>query len=386
MNSIQLYSAIGLISDDLISEAEESEKKVNIINRITATGAIAACFILITVFGIRSLHNGKNDIVSYSISETISVTATNETTTQAASKSEGIAITNETETSLMTVVEPSVEAQTSQTTKETTAEIETATQVTSEKGNTATAVTQSDTVYTQTETQQTGIPELAFIPRWDSMTVADQFNNFSYNGTVYYTGSKKIFGDNEVGELLSMSESTGYDIYEDKDYTIKCGVYSIKGISPECAVAVKYEGYDEYYPAQNQYYYPETLGDLINDLNLRENLSFGSIYYSFWKDGIIANGNYIMMVYTLPDPAVIWDLLLSDTSLKNEGDEHYTASDMSISIDIDKLGVKNISLAVNDDGYLQTNILATGKSFYIGKDKIEAFIDYVLTYGDGALY
>jgi len=41
--------------------------------------------------------------------------------------------------------------------------------------------------------------------------------------------------------------------------------------------------------------------------------------------------------------------------------------------------MKNV--AVDADGYLQTNILDTAKVFFIGKDKAQAFVDYVTTNG-----
>ena len=54
---------------------------------------------------------------------------------------------------------------------------------------------------------------------------------------------------------------------------------------------------------------------------------------------------------------------------------------MDINIDVALLGQRNISLAVNGDGYLQTNIFDRAKSFYLGRDKIEEFINYVLENG-----
>ena len=49
----------------------------------------------------------------------------------------------------------------------------------------------------------------------------------------------------------------------------------------------------------------------------------------------------------------------------------------TFTVDVPLLGYKNISLGVTEDGYIVTNILDTGKAFYIGKDKTEAFIKYV---------
>ena len=185
----------------------------------------------------------------------------------------------------------------------------------------------------------------------------------------------------ETSELIGRTTSSGYDGYEDKTYTINCEVYSLKSISDKCAVAVKYEGHDGYYPFRNPYYEPSTLGDLIIDLNLRDNLVFNRIHYGYFEDDI-----YVSLVYSLPDYSVIWDLLLSDTALKNEGDMHdgvpfMGVPIMDISVDVNVIGYKNISLAGTADGYLQTNILDTGKTFFIGTDKVQVFIDYVKTNG-----
>ena len=59
-------------------------------------------------------------------------------------------------------------------------------------------------------------------------------------------------------------------------------------------------------------------------------------------------------------------------------DQMWLTRKMSISIDIPALGYENISLAVTEEGYLTTNILATGKAFYIGEEKVDAFVEYVL--------
>ena len=73
-------------------------------------------------------------------------------------------------------------------------------------------------------------------------------------------------------------------------------------------------------------------------------------------------------------------MLLSDRELKNVKDYdsmNFGKELISVSINIELLGYENISLAVTDEGYVTTNILATGKAFYIGKEKAEEFYKYV---------
>ena len=73
-------------------------------------------------------------------------------------------------------------------------------------------------------------------------------------------------------------------------------------------------------------------------------------------------------------------MLLSDYSLTNTSltNNNYKNPLMSISSDIEALGIENVSLAVNDEGYIQTNILGTAKTFYIGEEKVNNFIDYFI--------
>ena len=130
-----------------------------------------------------------------------------------------------------------------------------------------------------------------------------------------------------------------------------------------------------YYVCRNSHYKPETLGQFMNDLSLKENLTF-----VFFGGTQMKNGKDICDVeYTNVDKAKVWKLLFSDTVAKAAKDydsmNFETAAD--IAIDLKLLGYENISLAVTRDGYLTTNILDTGKAFYIGKPAAEKFLSYL---------
>lgn len=226
--------------------------------------------------------------------------------------------------------------------------------------------------------------EISVVKPWEQLSLREKYNNVKWNNQSYYVGGGKI-DEITINNKLGSITAIGVDeLNNHKKHSIKCDVYSIKSVSSQCIVAIKYQGYKGYYPFINSCYTPATLGDFIKDLNLKENLIINNkIYYSYWKDDVIAPGNYITMAYSLPDPSVIWDLLLSDASIKNSGDEHYTNSLMDVSIDIKITGEKNAALSVNEDGYLQTNILGTGKSFYIGKKNVNEFVKYVKKHGSG---
>lgn len=222
--------------------------------------------------------------------------------------------------------------------------------------------------------------ELAVLPDWEDMKLYEQYSEVSLGEITYSVRSAEI-PEEQVGDRLGDFTAKGW--CEEEEREIKAELFEISGISGKCAVAVRYEGTGEYYAAVNSYYRPETLGQLIDDLSLRENLTFGSIYYEFRKP---ISGDYATAVFDGADSTKIWDMLLADTSCQNEYDELSPAEygkvlDISVSVPI--LGYENISISVREKGYIMTNILDTGKLFCIGEENTEAFISYVLNDCDG---
>ncbi|MCL2298818.1 MAG: hypothetical protein FWC27_01570 [Firmicutes bacterium] len=227
-------------------------------------------------------------------------------------------------------------------------------------------------------------PELATIPSWDSRTIAEKFPSIAWNATEYVTSSNTSIPSGQIGSLLGKYRATGHDYSQSSqpEYQADCEIYSIRNISSACAVAVKFAGTAIYLPYMNVDYRPGTLGNLIDDLNLRENLRFNNKIYYDYREG----EEFVQMEYSLPDPSVIWTMLLSDTSLKNVASMSNPGIDlavMSCSIDVNVIGQRNIALSVTENGYLTTNILATEKRFFIGKDAVNRFVAYVQEHGSG---
>lgn len=191
---------------------------------------------------------------------------------------------------------------------------------------------------------------------------------------------------NYIEKELEKSVLTGHDTYTDTNYTKNATLYKIKTISQECAIAVQFEGTTEYYSYINAYYRPETLEEFINDLNLKEIISFGSIWYNHTYDAGEGVLGFDMIEFPEVDDDIIWQMLFSDTTLQNEFSDNnnnmYPAL-MSVSVDIPLLGYKNISAWVTETGYLVTNILETGKGFYIGEENVQKFVDYIIQNYEG---
>lgn len=239
----------------------------------------------------------------------------------------------------------------------------------------------------EVKTDKTTTSETAIVPKWNEMSISQQFGEVEYNNNKYSSRIAKISKDNII-KNIGNATLTGYDTYTETTYSKKGDLYSIKGIAEKCAIAVKFEGDTDYYVYVNSYYRPKTLGEFIEVLNLKDNICFGTIYYNYWdKD---SEENIDVEFYDV-DNEIIWNKLFSNLNLENIYSDNDTgkytserfSQSISISVDIPLLGYKNISVSLTDKGYMLTNILDTGKGFYIGEDKVKEFLEYIKENYDG---
>ena len=214
-------------------------------------------------------------------------------------------------------------------------------------------------------------------PKWEEKTIWQQFRDFERLAIGTYTVRDITVDKAMVEEYLEDVNLHGYDIYTETGHDIVGKVYRIKGINPNCAVALQYPDRTDYFPATCSKYVPATLGQFIDDLNLREHLRVGTVYHSYRdKNDTIHDKEYAGLTVEK-----VWEMLLFDDALRNEYDEknwqnHFNTK-ISIRIDMPLLGYENISISLSENGYLRTNLLDTEKLFYIGEDKVDAFMEYV---------
>lgn len=224
---------------------------------------------------------------------------------------------------------------------------------------------------------------VAVLLPWDKMSIYQQFPSVKYGSNNYASKNVEISED-MITEKLGNATLTGKDDITGTKYTENAELYAIKGLSNECVIALKFVNMSQYYVYRNIEYKPSTLGQLIEDLNLKETLSFETVYYNY--DYVNENGDEQKekVEFSDVDDDVIWNMLFDDLSLKNVyEDKEWPESVMSISVNISVIGYKNISVALSKDGYLTTNILDSGKCFYIGEDKVQEFINYVVKNCEG---
>lgn len=229
------------------------------------------------------------------------------------------------------------------------------------------------------EKSQSVTSEVYILPHWDEMTVSMQYFEFSWNGGKYSSRVIEIPSSDIEKPLEQTLTLTGTDEYANKQYQIQASLHKIKGISSNCAVAVKFEGDEAYYPYINYTYHPETLGQFIEDLSLKDTLYFNNLTCEItYAENITVEPNDA-------DRLEVWEMLFSDLTAKSA--ENFDSMNFrevaNISVDISRLSYSNISVAVTEDGYITTNILDTGKAFYVGEEVTSRFIDYIRTHPNG---
>lgn len=216
--------------------------------------------------------------------------------------------------------------------------------------------------------------EVWYEPHWEDKPIWQQFPQFDRFEMGSYTVRDITIDKTMVEDYLENVNLHGYDIYTETGYDIVGKVYRIKGINPDCAVALQYPGRTDFFPATCSTYTPATLGQFITDLSLREHLRVGTVYHSYHD----ADGTYHDKEYAGLTTEKVWDLLLCDTSLPNVAGQSITwKHKISVRIDMPLLGYENISISLSENGYLRSNLLDTEKLFYIGEDKVDAFLAYV---------
>lgn len=219
------------------------------------------------------------------------------------------------------------------------------------------------------------VSEVWVIPKWDEMSMVEKFGEVEFGGE-RYNGS--AFTGFERGEYLGTAVLSGYDVYEEKSYTANAGVYSTVGISTKCAVVVAFDTGEEYV-YRNTWYKPATLGEFISDLNLRENLEIVSAVVRENRADGWSDTHYVGI-----STEKITEILFADESIENveNFDQmvfEFGSSKIDFAIDVKKIGAQNISIALTEKGWLITNILDTGKAFYVGTEKIDEVMRYLET-------
>ncbi len=211
-------------------------------------------------------------------------------------------------------------------------------------------------------------------PSWEERSLPQRFNSFNLGreelDDYVYQGTD--IAPEKVGEKYMDVTAKGFDFYnDDKEYEITAHLYRIKGISEKAAVALKFDDDDKYYIYKHYFgYAPGTLGQLIDDLGLMDNVSFGNIFIS-WKYSDEGRTEYDPIPMDSKKTKLLKDLLAEFRGSKCEiKDDFRGSSSFTVTTYVADIGVNNRSLSFFDSGYMMTNIMEYGLYVYIGEDRV----------------
>ena len=184
--------------------------------------------------------------------------------------------------------------------------------------------------------------------------------------------------------ISAIGDEIGEYIVKSTDGEVTAKAYEIKNISPDYAVAVKCEGSNNYTVFNNWQYIPGTMGQLIDGMNLSENLTFSGVHYDTYTPYKIRKCK--------AEKELIWNSVFADRDVeimkhdfsndqKNKPQrvdgklpEGYV--ELGIVCDMPISGRYNFSIKVYQNGYVTSNLIETGISFFIAEEKAQELIAY----------
>lgn len=217
-------------------------------------------------------------------------------------------------------------------------------------------------------------PDIWYEQPWEEKPMWRRYPDFERFEIGNYIVYETTVDASKVGEYLQDVNLHGYDNCTQTPHDEIGKIYRIEGINDTAAVALQYPGRDDYFPAMNTKYSPATLGELIEDLNLRENIRIGTVYYSYHDE----NGRIHDREYAGLTVEKMYELLLSDPTLPNVADQPLDwTHKVAFRVDVPLLGITNLGIPVSEDGYIRIYLMGAEKIFHIGEDKVNAFMTYV---------
>lgn len=214
----------------------------------------------------------------------------------------------------------------------------------------------------------------------EEQSIINKYKTIEYLDIIYTSQNIKISDDKIGTKIGTVTKNAG----------LKINIFKVINFSEECVIAVQFSDTLDYYVYVNVRYKPETLEELINDFNLKESLSFKKIYYNYDYIDLKLNKQTEKIEFYDINKEEIWKALFDEMNLKNVSNnpkaynQEYLSQYMNISISISVLGLEDwIAFSLSDNGYLLTYIFESVDAYYIGKNKVKNFMDYIVENYDG---
>jgi len=212
---------------------------------------------------------------------------------------------------------------------------------------------------------------------YDHVDFTEEDNNFTLK-----FGDKEYYNSGAALSVSAIGEEIGdFEVLDREKNSSTAKVFALSDVSSEFAVAVQYSGSNNYHVYRNTWYQPETVGQLIDDLELEKFLNINSVYYQEYKP---EHKNVMYMA----DRELLWNTIFGDRTLETTGshDDHVVSissidrsekyCELEIGCDMPVYGRFNFGIKVYMNGAVFTNLVERGTHFNIGAEKAQALIEH----------
>lgn len=151
-----------------------------------------------------------------------------------------------------------------------------------------------------------------------------------------------------------------------KHRSFRLTLYDIVHVSRKVAVAVRFDGDDDNYHVYfNNEYRPSDIEHMIDEMNLR----------GFLK--VEGECTVEDKCYTDIDRAFIWYVFTSEAKLPalDEEASGNTVAEFNVSVPV--FGKNDCTVRITDEGYVTTDIVSAGATFFIGRERVDEIRDYL---------
>ena len=226
----------------------------------------------------------------------------------------------------------------------------------------------NSTMQTTTSIAHT-IPSLTTttIPTYEEMVLRNFSKLTAVNNEDTYFLCPITLDSIKTGKLINELVLNPKLYTESIPHEINAKIYEIKNISSSYEVAITFDGIKDIHTFRNYSYSPRSLGNLIDDLNIKEEAVFNS--------ACIDTYNNHVHTYKVDGEGIIEVLENARYALNNTSYDSNSKKIADISITLPIAGIENNSIGIMDDGYITTNLTPHGSYFYIGKENTDKLLD-----------
>ena len=250
-------------------------------------------------------------------------------------------------------------------------------QTAAETQNQANLVVQTAADTANDETTLTAAAEICPEKKWDEKESNEKYTELSFNGKTYFSTGMKA-GKTEIGTKLGPAKAKGFDSYTDKIYETGCEVYTVGTFKSDFIVAVKFDSDDKYYTYKAEDWFPSDLKDFTDKLNFSENIKIDSDIILSSNSDVSASQIKLHENEALPN--TVYRLL--EACGKAQALE-YTADNMAkdgerileFGVSSPLLSRYSLFLSVSEDGYIMTNLVDVGVSFFVGREAVKTLFE-----------